>query len=185
MILFLASFYSSSHDRTALSFYHAFLSTYLAQFLIFLVPRYLLGANQYRSFDLNEEYNSWVLLARQAVVDVMFLDSNQLECQLKLHRATHNSTTITTGEFYGEFICVFFGFCTTAECCCVWNEGKFHPSDSFFHTHLSVILGSDHCFTFYFVRRVFYVVLFFFFFFFIRSFGEFCAAADSGADGSL
>eukprot|EP00598_Pedospumella_elongata_P004802 CAMPEP_0184980700 /NCGR_PEP_ID=MMETSP1098-20130426/10625_1 /TAXON_ID=89044 /ORGANISM="Spumella elongata, Strain CCAP 955/1" /LENGTH=1140 /DNA_ID=CAMNT_0027504173 /DNA_START=24 /DNA_END=3442 /DNA_ORIENTATION=+ len=56
------------------------------------------GSNQYRSFDLNEEYNSWVLLARQAVVDVMFLDSNQLECQLKLHRATHNSTTITTGH---------------------------------------------------------------------------------------
>ncbi len=57
------------------------------------------GANQYRSFDLNEEYNSWVLLARQAVVDVMFLDSNQLECQLKLHRATQNNTTITTGGY--------------------------------------------------------------------------------------
>ena len=60
---------------------------------------------QYQEYStLNEECSSWYLLARQAVVDVMFLDTNIQECFCKLYTtnssggcsSTANNTTTTT-----------------------------------------------------------------------------------------
>jgi hypothetical protein len=56
------------------------------------------SSHQYRTFDLQDECASWFLLARQAVVDVMYLDTNQLECQAKLHHTT-STTTVSIGEW--------------------------------------------------------------------------------------
>jgi hypothetical protein len=53
-------------------------------------------STQFQSSDLTEECTSWMLLARQAVVDVMFLDTSILECQAKLHNST-STTSIATG----------------------------------------------------------------------------------------
>jgi hypothetical protein len=66
------------------------------------------SANQFRAFELQEECGSWFLLARQAVVDVMFLDSNQLECQAKLHMST-STTSVSIGKCLSLlFLYVFF-----------------------------------------------------------------------------
>jgi hypothetical protein len=54
------------------------------------------ASTQFQSSDLTEECTSWMLLARQAVVDVMFLDTSILECQAKLHNST-STTSIATG----------------------------------------------------------------------------------------
>jgi hypothetical protein len=62
------------------------------------------SASQFRAFELQEECGSWFLLARQAVVDVMFLDSNQLECQAKLHMST-STTSVSIGECGGCCSC--------------------------------------------------------------------------------
>jgi hypothetical protein len=69
------------------------------------------SASQFRAFELQEECGSWFLLARQAVVDVMFLDSNQLECQAKLHMST-STTTVSSGEF----CCKLDRFCDSFYC---------------------------------------------------------------------
>ena len=64
---------------------------------------------QFRSFDLNEECSSWFLLARQAVVDVMFLDRSQLECQAKLHNST-STTTVSAGEWNKTYVRYVFRY---------------------------------------------------------------------------
>ena len=96
----------------------------------------------------------------------MFLDSNQLECQLKLHRATQNNTTITTGEFYDEFLCVFLVFVPMQNV--VVCIGRCHTHTSAFLTF--IVFTFSKCILLLITKR---------------SFCEFCAAADSGVDGSL
>jgi hypothetical protein len=54
------------------------------------------ASTQFQSSDLTDECTSWMLLARQAVVDVMFLDTSILECQAKLHNST-STTSVATG----------------------------------------------------------------------------------------
>ena len=77
------------------------------------------SAGNFRTFELQEECASWFLLARQAVVDVMFLDSNQLECQAKLNQST-DTTTVSIGVWCVQitfllnlfsFLFLFFYLC--------------------------------------------------------------------------
>lgn len=51
----------------------------------------LLRLQQFKSSELREELNSWIMLARQAIMDVMYLDRSENDCADTLSRKNRNA----------------------------------------------------------------------------------------------